>query len=107
MTPFIYKISKFQGRFPTKISSMGPRCAPTLIWPILQPSNSQSAKASNSMQISCILLYETPWTPNVKMFGDYSGFSFEILSEYEVCKTVKDIKMSKSSAYSEISTRLF
>ena len=41
------------------------------------------------------------------MFGDYSGFSFEILSEYEVCKTVKDIQISKSSAYSEISTRLF
>ena len=40
MTYFIHKISKF----PIKISSMGPRCAPTLILAVLQPSNSQSKK---------------------------------------------------------------
>ena len=45
---------------------MGPRCAPTLILAVLQPTNSQSEKpilkiilASNSMQVSCILFYET------------------------------------------------
>ena len=42
MTSFIHKISKFQGWFPIKISSMGPRCAPTLILAFLQLSNSQS-----------------------------------------------------------------
>ena len=40
-------------------------------------------------------------------FGDYPGFVFENISEYEVTKLIKDIKISKSSAYSEIGTRLF
>ena len=44
VTSFIHKISKFQGRLSIKISSMGPRCAPTLILAVLQPPNSQSEK---------------------------------------------------------------
>ena len=44
MTSFIHKISKFQGRLSIKISSMGPKCAPTLILAVLQPPNSQSEK---------------------------------------------------------------
>ena len=35
------------------------------------------------------------------------SFSFENTNEYEILKLVKDIKLSKSSAYCEISTRLF
>ena len=44
MTSFIHKISKCQGGLIIKISSMGPRCALTLILAVLQPSNSQSEK---------------------------------------------------------------
>ena len=35
------------------------------------------------------------------------SFSFETTTEYEILKLVKDIKLSKSSAFPEISTRLF
>ena len=51
--------------------------------------------------------FQNTWPPNVRMFGDYLGFSFSDINEYEVLKIVKEIKPSKSSAYSDISTRLF
>ena len=47
------------------------------------------------------------WTPNNNMFKEYKGFHFEEISEYEILKIVKDIKISKSSAYKELSSRLF
>ena len=41
------------------------------------------------------------------MYGDYPGFSFGEISDYEVLKLVKDMKISKSSAYSQHRSRLF
>ena len=41
------------------------------------------------------------------MYKDYEGFHFEEISEYEILKLVKEIKISKSSAYRELSSRLF
>ena len=41
------------------------------------------------------------------MFEEYPGFSFFDITEYEVTKLIKDIDISKSSAYCEISSRLF
>ena len=51
--------------------------------------------------------FNTTWTPNNKMYKQYEGFRFEEISEYEILKLVKDIKISKSSAYKELSSRLF
>ena len=51
--------------------------------------------------------FSTTWHPNIEMLKEYQGFSFENISEYEVTKLIKDINVSKSSAYSEISSRLF
>ena len=51
--------------------------------------------------------FNTTWSPNNSMYKVYGGFQFEEISEYEVLKLVKDIKLSKSSAYKELSSRLF
>ena len=51
--------------------------------------------------------FNTTWTPNTEIYKDYGGFQFEEISEYEVVKLVKDIKISKSSAYKELSSKLF
>ena len=51
--------------------------------------------------------FNTTWSPNNSMYKVYEGFQFEEITEYEVLKLVKDIKISKSSAYTELSIRLF
>ena len=51
--------------------------------------------------------FNTTWQPNIDMFEEYPGFSFFDITEYEVTKLIKDINISKSSAYCEISSRLF
>ena len=51
--------------------------------------------------------FNTNWTPNAHMYKDYDGFQFEEISEYEILKLVQDINISKSSAYKELSSRLF
>ena len=51
--------------------------------------------------------FNTPWSPNVKILKDYPGFHVDAIREYEVLKAIKEIKLSKSSAYPDISTRLF
>ena len=51
--------------------------------------------------------FNARWVPNNNMFKEYEGFNFEEISEYEVLKLVKDIKISKSSAYAELGSRLF
>ena len=49
--------------------------------------------------------FNARWVPNNNMFKEYEGFNFEEISEYEVLKLVKDIKISKSSAYAELGSR--
>ena len=51
--------------------------------------------------------FNIPWHPNLEMFGDYEGLSFQNVTEYEVCKIKKDINVSESSAYKDISSKLF
>ena len=51
--------------------------------------------------------FNNTWQANGNLLGEYPGFKFSDISEYEVTKLVKDIKISKASAYAEISTRLF
>ena len=52
--------------------------------------------------------FNTPWSPNAKMYDNYLGFQFDTINEYEVLKILKEIRLSKSSSYSEkSSTRLF
>ena len=41
------------------------------------------------------------------MNRDYPGFEFSEIADYETLKLIKDIKISKSSAYSALSSRLF
>ena len=50
--------------------------------------------------------FDIPWHPNLAMFGDYDGLSFQSVTQYEVCKLIKEINISKSSAYTDISSRL-
>ena len=51
--------------------------------------------------------FNTTWVPNNKIYKEYAGFRFEEISDYEVLKLINDIKISKSSAYQELSSRLF
>ena len=50
--------------------------------------------------------FNTTWVSNPFMTKEYDGFTFEEISEYEVLKLVKDIPIGKSSAYSNLSSRL-
>ena len=50
--------------------------------------------------------FHVPWHPNLAMFGDYPGFSFQNVTEYEILRLIKDINVSKSSAYTDISSKL-
>ena len=50
--------------------------------------------------------FTIPWLPNLNMFGEYDGLSFQNVTEYEVCKIIKDIKISKSFAYADLSSKL-
>ena len=52
-------------------------------------------------------VFTITWSPNIEKFDTYQGFSFDDINEYEITKLVKEINISKSSAYDEISTRLF
>ena len=50
--------------------------------------------------------FNFPWHPNLEMFGQYPGLSFHEVSEYEVSKLIRDINISKSAAYTDISSKL-
>ena len=52
------------------------------------------------------LKFDIPWHPNLAIFNNYDGLSFQNVTQYEVCKLIKDINISKSSAYTDISSRL-
>ena len=51
--------------------------------------------------------FNTIWVPNTNMLHEYAGFTFEEITEYEVLKLVKDIQIGKSSAYRNLSSKLF
>ena len=51
--------------------------------------------------------FNTIWVPNPNIIKEYDGFEFEEIAEYEILKLVKDIQIGKSSAYSNLSSRLF
>ena len=51
--------------------------------------------------------FNTTWVPRNEIYRDYPGFHFEEITVYEVLKLVNEIKISKSSAYQELASRLF